>query len=84
VARQTITTYVDDLDGRPIRAGKGGTVNFSLDGVDYEIDLSAKHRRALVQALTPFINHGRKVRGPKGGRRPQRGRPPRKVEMRNE
>jgi Lsr2 len=64
VAQQTITIYTDDLDGRPIRAGKGGTVGFSLDGVDYEIDLSAGHRKALERALAPFIDNGRKVKRP--------------------
>jgi hypothetical protein len=37
VAQQTITIYTDDIDGRPIRDGKGGTVGFSLDGMDYEM-----------------------------------------------
>lgn len=64
MAQQTITIYTDDLDGRPIRAGKGGTVGFSLDGVNYEIDLSAKHRRALERALAPFIDNGRKIKLP--------------------
>jgi hypothetical protein len=64
VAQQTITIYTDDLDGRTIRAGKGGTVGFSLDGVDYEIDLSAKHRQALEKALAPFIENGRKIKWP--------------------
>ena len=62
MAQQTITIYTDDLDGRPIRAGRGGTVDFSLDGVDYEIELSAKHRRALELALAPFIDHGRTIK----------------------
>jgi hypothetical protein len=63
VAQQTITIYTDDLDGRPIRAGRGGTVGFSLDGVDYEIELSARHRKALEQALAPFIDNGRRIKG---------------------
>jgi hypothetical protein len=55
--------YTDDLDGQPIRAGRGGTVGFSLDGVDYEIELSAKHRKALERALAPFIDNGRRIKG---------------------
>jgi hypothetical protein len=62
VSQRTITIYTDDLDGRPIRAGRGGTVGFSLDGVDYEIELSAKHRRELEKALAPFIDNGRKTK----------------------
>jgi hypothetical protein len=63
VAQQTITIYTDDLDGRPIREGRGGTVGFALDGVEYEIELSAKNRRALEKALAPFIENGRKIKG---------------------
>jgi hypothetical protein len=62
VAQQTITIYTDDIDGRPIRTGRGGTVGFSLDGVDYEIELSAKNRRALEKALAPFIENGRRIK----------------------
>jgi Lsr2 len=68
VAQQTITIYTDDLDGRPIRAGKGGTVSFSLDGVDYEIDLSARHRQALERALAPFIDNGRNIKPLRAGK----------------
>ena len=69
VAQQTITIYTDDLDGRQIRAGRGGTVGFSLDGVDYEIDLSAKHRRELEQTLAPFIDNARKTKKRPGKRK---------------
>jgi hypothetical protein len=38
-----------------------------LDGVNYEIDLSAKHRRELEKVFDPYIAAGRKV--PKRARR---------------
>jgi hypothetical protein len=58
---RTITIHIDDLDGRQIRSGTGGTMSFSLDGVNYEIDLSAKHRRELASALEPYIAAGSKM-----------------------
>jgi Lsr2 len=61
LVQQTITIHIDDLDGRHIRQGSGGTVSFSLDGIDYEIDLSARHRRELEKALDPYIAAGRKL-----------------------
>lgn len=59
--QRTVTIHIDDLDGRQIRSATGGTVLFSLDGVAYEIDLSAKHRRELEKALDPYIAAGRKL-----------------------
>ncbi len=51
------TLYVDDLDGSQAE----GTVHFSLDGFDYEIDLNAAHARALRKALEKYIEAGRRV-----------------------
>jgi hypothetical protein len=65
--QRTVTIHIDDLDGKQIRSATGGTVSFSLDGVAYEIDLSAKHRRELEKALDPYIAAGRKL--PKKTRR---------------
>jgi hypothetical protein len=59
--QRTVTVHIDDLDGRQIRSGTGGTVSFSLDGVNYEIDLSARHRRELERALGRYIAAGRKL-----------------------
>jgi hypothetical protein len=67
--QRTVTIHIDDLDGRPIRQGSGGTVSFSLDGVDYEIDLSAKHRRELEKVFGPYIAAGRKLPGKARSRR---------------
>lgn len=61
MARKVITSYVDDIDGSEAE----GTVTFSLDGVAYEVDLSAKNASKLRDVLEPYINAGRKV----GGRR---------------
>lgn len=66
MATKTITVFTDDLDGTELPAGTR-TTRFSLDGIDYEIDLSADNRRALSQALEPFIAAGRRA-GTSAGR----------------
>jgi hypothetical protein len=51
----------DDYDG-----GKADeTVSFSIDGAEYEIDLSASNAKGLRDALAPWLAHARKT----GGRR---------------
>jgi hypothetical protein len=71
MARQVITTLIDDLDGK--KADR--TVEFSLDGTNYTIDLSDANAGKLRKALDPFINAGTRVgrgsprpRVPGGGR----------------
>jgi Lsr2 len=54
----TVVEMTDDLDG-----GKADqTVRFAFDGRQYEIDLSRKNANALQRALTPYLDHGRRVR----------------------
>ena len=57
MARQVITTLIDDLDGKPADR----TVEFSLDGTNYTIDLSDANAGKLRKALDPFINAGTRV-----------------------
>ena len=66
MAKKVTVTFVDDLDGE---ATADETVEFSLDGVGYEIDLSSKNAAKLRNDLKPWIEAGRRV----GGR--QRPRP---------
>ncbi|MDQ3886774.1 MAG: Lsr2 family protein [Actinomycetota bacterium] len=61
MAQQTIVTLVDDLDG----SQADQTVEFSLDGVSYEIDLSEPNASKLRDALAGFVSHARRT----GGRR---------------
>ena len=61
MAQQVQVLLVDDIDG-----GKAAeTVSFSLDGVSYEIDLSAKNAAKLRDALSTWVGHARRS----GGRR---------------
>ncbi|QFZ20419.1 histone-like nucleoid-structuring protein Lsr2 [Saccharothrix syringae] len=61
MARQTIVTLVDDLDGSEARE----TVDFALDGVSYSIDLSAGNADKLRRRLADFVASGRRSSGRK-------------------
>ena len=61
MASRTTVTLVDDLDGTEAEQ----TVSFSLEGVDYEIDLSIAHAQALQDVMAPYIAAARRT----GGRR---------------
>lgn len=50
-------TLVDDLTGEPASE----TVQFGLDGVEYEIDLSGDHAAALRDALKEYVHGGRRI-----------------------
>jgi hypothetical protein len=70
MAQRIQTLFIDDLDG----GEAAGTVRFSLDGTEYEIDLSEQHTDALRTALSKYVEHARKVGGAsrrqvRGGRR---------------
>lgn len=57
MARKTITTLIDDVDGTEAER----TVTFSLDGTSYEIDMSRENIDALTAALEPFTTAGHKL-----------------------
>jgi hypothetical protein len=62
MAKKTTTQLVDDFDGT-VLGDDGTTVSFSVDGVDYEIDLGQGHAAELREAFRPFIDAGRKAAG---------------------
>ncbi|HLT83508.1 MAG TPA: Lsr2 family protein [Phototrophicaceae bacterium] len=61
MAQKVQVTLIDDVDG----ALADETVLFSLDGVNYEIDLTAENAAKLRDALAPWVGHARRA----GGRR---------------
>src|SRR5689334_5237827 len=71
MARKIETLLIDDLDG----GEAAGTVRFSLDGTEYEIDLSAAHSDELRGVLAQYLARARRTggaarnaaRGPRGG-----------------
>lgn len=73
MAKKVTVTLVDDFDGE---AAADETVEFSLDGVSYEIDLSSKNAQRLRADLKQWVDAGRRVGGRRRGRAagPNRGR----------
>jgi hypothetical protein len=61
MAQRTVATLLDDLD----HSAADETVEFGLDGVTYEIDLTGDHAIALRGVLSDFVEHARRT----GGRR---------------
>lgn len=62
MAQKTVVELVDDLDGGEAHE----TVEFSIDGVDFVIDLSNDNATQLRQRLAEFVGHARKVNGKRG------------------
>ena len=59
MAQQTTVRFIDDLDG----SEAAGTFDFSLEGRNYQIDLSDENAAKLREALTPFIDAARTAGG---------------------
>jgi hypothetical protein len=64
MAQKVTVTLVDDLDGGTAEE----TVEFGIDGVSYEIDLSAGNAGKLRDSLADYVGSARKAGGA-GGRR---------------
>ncbi|WP_104109868.1 MULTISPECIES: Lsr2 family protein [unclassified Arthrobacter] len=59
MAQKIHITLVDDID----QSAADENVTFGLDGINYEIDLSADNAQALRAALATYISAGRRVGG---------------------
>jgi Lsr2 len=68
VARKEVVELVDDLDESPASQ----TIQFAVEGVEYEIDLNDKNAEKFSAALRPYVEKGRRLGGRKRapGRRP--------------
>ena len=56
MVQKTIVTLVDDLTGE--EAENISTVEFALDGVTYQLDLTDENRMKLHDALSPYAKAG--------------------------
>lgn len=65
MAQKVQVILVDDVDGGEAEE----TVSFALDGVSYEIDVSAENAEALRESIGPWIGHARRVGGRSSARR---------------
>jgi hypothetical protein len=67
MAKKVVTFYTDDLTSN--ESDTVSTHVFSLNGVEYEIDLAPENYDKLNSALRPFIDNGRKTgRSKRAGR----------------
>lgn len=63
MAQQTIIQLIDDLDGTQFAEGKGETIRFALDGVEYEIDLTTRNAKKFRDSIAPYVGSARKTSG---------------------
>lgn len=61
MAQKVLVSLVDDLDGSEAEE----TVEFGLDGVTYQIDLSGENAEELRDALAQYVEHARRAGGRK-------------------
>jgi hypothetical protein len=66
MAQRVNIVLEDDLDG----SEADETVTFALDGVSYEIDLSAKNAAAPRDSLAQYVGHARRAAGRRAAGRP--------------
>lgn len=69
MAQKVKIILIDDIDGSDATE----TINFSLENVNYEIDLNDEHAAELRESFNKWITHGRRVaarRGRRGAARP--------------
>lgn len=66
MAQRIHVTLEDDIDG----SEASETVQFGLDGINYEIDLSDENAAKLRDALAMWVGHARRVGGRKQSSRP--------------
>lgn len=57
MAKKTIVQLIDDIDGTVLEPGEGESIEFSIDGKSYSIDLTSKNAKALRSALKPYMDH---------------------------
>ena len=68
MAQKVVVELIDDLDGTPIPAGKGESIDFGVDGVGYRIDLGPKNAKAFRKSFDTYLTHATRT----GGRRQRR------------
>ena len=57
MAQRVQVILEDDVDGSVAEE----TIRFSLDGVDYEIDLSTDNAEKFRDSIAPWVGHARRV-----------------------
>ncbi|MBY6413791.1 Lsr2 family protein [Rhodococcus sp. BP-252] len=65
MAKQVIYELIDDIDGTAIDEGQGESIEFSLDGVDYVIDLKNKNANDFRKKIDYYVGYATRVGGRK-------------------
>lgn len=65
MAKKVTVTLIDDFDGQ---GAADETVEFGVDGVTYEIDLSTKNAAKLREDVNRWTGNARRVSGRRRGR----------------
>lgn len=65
MAKNVIVELTDDINGNVIPDGTGESIEFSVDGVDYSIDLEDKNTEKFRKTLGYYIDHAAKIGGRK-------------------
>jgi hypothetical protein len=63
MAKQVYVELVDDIDGAPIKTGRGETISFAVDGTEFEIDLGPKNAKEFRKQLGYWTEHATRVGG---------------------
>ncbi|MGY9067006.1 histone-like nucleoid-structuring protein Lsr2 [Streptomyces sp. CAS3] len=71
MVQKIVTIYTDDLTD--MESDEVSTHRFSLNGVQYEIDLTPDSYDKLDAVLRPFIEKGRKIKRTKNTERTRQG-----------
>lgn len=66
MAQRVIRQLIDDVDGTDIADGKGESIEFSVRGISYRIDLSEANSAKFDKALKPYLDAASRLGG--GGR----------------
>lgn len=70
MAQSTRTILTDDITGKEIDEGSGESIEFSISGTTYSIDLDEKNAAKFHNAFQFYIDHATRVgRAPRGGKR---------------
>lgn len=58
MAKRTVVKYVDDLDGKAI--GDPVTIQFGIDGKNYEFDTSPAHAKQFQKVIDRYVSVARR------------------------
>jgi hypothetical protein len=61
LARKTVVTLIDDITGEPFARGEGQTVNFSVHGFEYEMDLNRDNAKKFADTMAFYTTRARKI-----------------------